>query len=260
MKNNTLAVVVCATCCLLFPSAAGFAPSAATSSSRTTSIIPSPRAVPHTTKLYNSKHDLFPKDEFDKDPFLDDDDEDDDDDDGLSDFEPAVADQIRKARALLADTKKKQKAGEEAKAKALVEATELDDEDASAAATTTAKPAAAEPKLPFFAVKSPKTSAADAALKVKSKTPSGSIIADGERMASLSKSEPWELRPIGQMFVQEAREDFDGNVVEVEKDDGKRKTADRDVAMGIWNLRRQLQDSDFKAVFDSRNYFIGDLD
>ena len=58
-----------------------------------------------TTKLYN----LFPKDEFDKDPFLDDE----DDDDEYNKYEPAIAAQLRKAKKLLKDAKAKQKEAED---------------------------------------------------------------------------------------------------------------------------------------------------
>ena len=76
-------------------------------------------------------------------------------------------------------------------------------------------------------------------------------------MAALSKSEAWERRSLGQMFQKEKRVDFDGNVVEEDKE---RALSEKDLARNIFNLRRQLQDNDFKRVFDDRNRFIGEID
>lgn len=239
-------------CCLLFSSAA-YAFSTPTSlSSRTINnnicnIIS--RNVDHgprsSTQLYN----LFPKDEFDKDEFLDDDEE-----DLLDKYDPAVAAQIRKARQLLNDAKKKQKA-------------KLEEQEAAAAAAKKAasvgedaeEESSVSSALPFFATKSFTSSASVTSKKIKSKLKSGEIIADGETMASLSKSEPWERRSLSQMFEREARTDYDGNLVEGEQSDGK-ILADKDVARSIYNLRKSLQNEDFKKVFDERNRFIGDVD
>lgn len=177
-----------------------------------------PGVPPRSTRLYN----LFPKD---------------DDDDDLAGYEPAVAAQIRKARLLLEDAKKKQQSQEEAAANGGGEET-------------------AEEKLPFFAAKSFTATAAESARKIKSKTQTGEIIADGDAMASQSKSEPWENRSLDDMFAQEARMDFDGNLVEGEGN----SLAERDVGASIYNLRKKLQNEDFRRVFDSRNRFIGEVD
>ena len=190
-----------------------------------------------TTKLYN----LFPKDEFDKDPFLDDDD--DDDDDIYLKYDPAVAAQLRKAKQLIKDAKKKQKAKDESFL------------DTELTTTTTTKKKEDESKssgLPFFAAKHN---------KIKSKTKSGEIIADGDEMAILSKSEPWERRSLSQMFVKEKGTDWDGNIID--KDDGdfdKSVIMDKDVARSIYNLRKSMQTEDFRRVFDPRNRFIGEVD
>ena len=192
-----------------------------------------------TTKLYN----LFPKDEFDKDPFLDDDD---DDDDIYLKYDPAVAAQLRKAKQLIKDAKKKQKAKDES----------FLDTEVTTTTETTDKSKDGEAKssglLPFFAAKHN---------KIKSKTKSGEIIADGDEMATLSKSEPWERRSLSQMFVKEKGTDWDGNVID--KDDGdfdKSVIMDKDVARSIYNLRKSMQTEDFRRVFDPRNRFIGEVD
>lgn len=193
------------------------------------------RVVPrHSTQLYNlfPKDDLFPKTDFDRDPFLD-------EDDGLEGFDPAMAAQIRKARQLLNDSKRKQREQEEAVAKAA----ESGEESAKS--------------LPFFAAKSLTSSASQNAQKIKSKNESGEIIADGETMASLSKSEPWERRSLSQMFDKEKGEDYDGNEVDP---DLQRALAERDIASSIYNMRKYLQNEDFRKVFDSRNRFIGDVE
>jgi len=118
--------------------------------------------------------------------------------------------------------------------------------------------------LPFFAQQQQQSFTSKAitnAQKIKSKTPSGSIIADGAAMTSLSNSEPWELRSLSQIgFESEARSDYDGNIVEVDTSSSTSSLADKDVAMSIYNLRKTLQNEDFKSVFNSRNRFIGEVD
>mmetsp|Transcript_36154 Transcript_36154/g.75991 ORF Transcript_36154/g.75991 Transcript_36154/m.75991 type:complete len:271 (+) Transcript_36154:57-869(+) len=184
-----------------------------------------------TTRLYN----------------FDNDDDNDDDEFDYSGFDPSVADQIRKAKQLINDSKKKQKSQEEAAAKAAEAGTVGEDQAPSASSAAT---------LPFFANQSLAASAAENARKIKSKTESGGIIADGDTMASLSKSEPWEVRSLTQMFEKEKHFDYDGN----ETDGDTSTLADRDVASSIYNLRKKLQNEDFRKVFDSRNRFIGDVD
>eukprot|EP00571_Detonula_confervacea_P003875 CAMPEP_0172323728 /NCGR_PEP_ID=MMETSP1058-20130122/49451_1 /TAXON_ID=83371 /ORGANISM="Detonula confervacea, Strain CCMP 353" /LENGTH=270 /DNA_ID=CAMNT_0013039805 /DNA_START=152 /DNA_END=964 /DNA_ORIENTATION=- len=257
--------------CILFSCAAAFSPSPATSSTLLTRNNNNPiqsRAIQDnnimnsmhhrgdvpprpSTQLYNlfPKDDLFPKDEFDKkeDDFLDDG----DDDFDYDKYEPAVAAQIRKAKQLISDAKKTQKANEEkaAKAEAAAEAGETE-------TVSKEEEEGSKKTLPFFAAAPP----ADNSKKIKSKTASGDIIADGETMASLSKSEPWERRPLSQMFDRESGIDYDGNVVDNVPMDPGRVLADRDVNASIYNLRKSLQTADFMKVFDKRNRFIGDLD
>jgi len=169
----------------------------------------------------------------------------DDDDADLENYDPNVAAQIRKARQLLRDAKKKMQT---------TTATEEESQKETEASS-----------LPFFAQKSFTATAFENSQKIKSKTKSGEIIADGDTMTTLSNSEPWELRSLSQIgFQSEDRVDYDGNVVEVDLNGhvkGVNKAlADKDVAMSIYNLRKTLQNEDFKMVFDSRNRFIGEVD
>ena len=171
----------------------------------------------HVTKVYN----LF-KDSSEE-------------DDDLDDYDFKTAAQIRKARKLLRDAKKKI---EEPKR-----------ESASEVA-----PKEPQPPLPFFASRS----SAPSSKKIKSKTSSG-IIADGATMSTLSASEPWELRPLNDLFAREPRSDYDGNIVSGDVSDGS-KLAEKDLARNIMALKRSLQGEDFKVVFDQRNRWIGDIE
>lgn len=173
--------------------------------------------------------------------------DDDDEDADLENYDPSVAAQIRKARKLLRDTKKK------------MEIEQQQQQQQSDESSSTESPTAA---LPFFAQKSFTATAIDHTQKIKSKTKSGEIIADGDTMTSLSNSEPWELRSLTDIgFESEARSDFDGNLVEVEANGEVKKTiAERDLAASIYNLRKVLKTEDFRRVFDSRNRFIGEVD
>ena len=186
---------------------------------------------PASTRLYN----LPKKDEGD-------------DEDDLSRYDPEIAAQIRKARQLVKESKLKM--AKERKAAELA-ATANGDTNGAAAdrpADDVTVPAAAP--LPFFAAQGTSPE------KIKSKT-EGGVIADGEKMASLSESESWEKRSLSQMFAKEKRIDFDGNLVE--NDEGK-AIAKKDIAMAMFNLRKQLQNEDFKTVFNSRNPFIGEVE
>ncbi|KAK1746752.1 hypothetical protein QTG54_002096 [Skeletonema marinoi] len=96
--------------------------------------------------------------------------------------------------------------------------------------SSTESPTAA---LPFFAQKSFTATAIDHTQKIKSKTKSGEIIADGDTMTSLSNSEPWELRSL--------------------TDIGFESRHDRTL-MGIWSrwmrrLRRLLRRGIWRRVF-----------
>ena len=172
--------------------------------------------------------------------------DDDEEDADLANYDPAVAAQIRKARKLLRDAKQKM---------------EMEEQQQQTESSSTKEDSAAEAvsPLPFFAQQSFTATAIDQTTKIKSKTKSGEIIADGEQMTSLSNSEPWELRSLSDIgFESEARSDFDGNLV---ADEDVKKTLDeRDLAASIYNLRKVMQTEDFRRVFDSRNRFIGEVD
>eukprot|EP00985_Skeletonema_marinoi_P014981 scaffold7649_cov154-Skeletonema_marinoi.AAC.10 len=228
--NSPIFVLVCCSCITL---AAAFSSPASSKLVSTRSqpqhVITSPqRTHARTTALQNSS-------------------DDDDEDADLENYDPSVAAQIRKARKLLRDTKKK------------MEIEQQQQQQSDESSSTESAPTAA---LPFFAQKSFTATAIDHTQKIKSKTKSGEIIADGDTMTSLSNSEPWELRSLTDIgFESEARSDFDGNLVEVEANGEVKKTiAERDLAASIYNLRKVLKTEDFRRVFDSRNRFIGEVD
>jgi len=179
--------------------------------------------------------------------------DDDDEDADLENYEPNVAAQIRKARKLLRDAKKKMEA------ETTATAATKNGSSTSESSTTTNEPSS---PLPFFAQQQSFTATAiDNTRKIKSKTKSGEIIADGDTMTSLSNSEPWERRSLSDIgFQSEARSDYDGNLVEVDLNGNLGGLAERDLAASIYNLRKVLRNEDFKKVFDSRNRFIGELD
>mmetsp|Transcript_14436 Transcript_14436/g.23534 ORF Transcript_14436/g.23534 Transcript_14436/m.23534 type:complete len:264 (-) Transcript_14436:217-1008(-) len=235
MNSPIFFLLVCCSCsCFSFTTTTAFTVPAAsssmvalsTSSSQITSRIASFQRTHHarSTALQN---------------FKDDDDEDAD----LENYDPAIAAQIRKARKLLRDAKQKME----------IEEKQQQNADESSTTTTTAA-------LPFFAQQSFTATAIDHTQKIKSKTKSGDIIADGDTMTSLSNSEPWERRSLSDIgFESEARSDYDGNLIAADED-VKRKLAERDLAASIYNLRKVMQNEDFRRVFDARNRFIGEVD
>jgi len=89
-------------------------------------------------------------------------------------------------------------------------------------------------------------------LFVKSKNKDGLITVKGDEMVKLSEEESWQARPLGEAFENELSEDEDVYSLATQQ------LAKSDVAARIWNLRRIMQDSDFRKVFDKRNRFIGD--
>ena len=188
---------------------------------------------------------------------------DDGDDDYAERYDPDVAAQLRKARQLLDDVAKKNSM----KKKEDEEGSEIISSGSTQAVTASSSSSSSASALPFFAARASSSSTTTNSKKIKSKTQTGSIIADGESMAILSKSEPWEIRSLSQLkFREEATLDYDGNTDEdATNEDGTGKTtssslADRDVASSIYNLRKMLRNEDFMKVFDSRNRFIGELD
>jgi len=176
--------------------------------------------------------------------------------------DPAVSDQIMKARKLLDDARKKQ-AREEV-------VTTSSSSDATATTPTTAIPSTTTntwSRLPFFVMVDDGNSAGSTTLKsinskkIKSTTSSGSIIADGETMTRISSTEQWSRRKLSEMFSKESHLDYAGKPIDDQTIDKVGTVlADRDVVASIWNLRKTLQNDDFARVFDKRNRFIGDLD
>jgi hypothetical protein len=261
-RQRSIAVVSACACCLYLSSSprrvsvvAGFSSppifgGTATSSSSSSSSSSS-RCL--ATRLRSNDDDATTSgdDDYDLDEWLD------EDGDGNPKHDPDVTDQIRRAKRLLEDARRKQKAREEKSAAASAGADDVPGTTTLTSTSTTKR------LLPFFAAATTAVSSADddAKRKIKSTTSTGSIIADGETMAAISKSERWERRSLSEMFEKEARNDFDGLPVAGEQIDKVGTVlADRDVARSIWNLRRSMQNEDFMKVFDSRNRFIGDLD
>ena len=159
------------------------------------------------------------------------------------DDDASVSEQIARARRLLDDARRKQTARMETSASSAIASAPSRDRPTGSGART----------LPFFAARAPSSS------KIKSKTSSGDIIADGETMANISLNERWEVRSLSEMFQRESRTDYDGRDVEMDMVQGA-TLADRDVNRSIYNLRKSMRNEDFMRVFDSRNRFIGDLD
>ena len=91
-------------------------------------------------------------------------------------------------------------------------------------------------------------------LKVKSRnSDTGLVMADGERMAEISEDEPWEYRSIYEMF------DNNNNDAETTSDNKPlRVEMKTDVMASIQNLRKVLQQEDYRKIFDPRNRFIGE--
>jgi hypothetical protein len=189
--------------------------------------------------------------------------------------DPAVSNQIVKARKLLDDARKKQQARmEERSSSSDITTTTTTTTVAAIPLTTTST---TKRDLPFFVMvdNDSSTSTSTATLqssitnnyskKIKSTTPTGTIIADGETMTQISSTEQWSQRTLSEMFSKESQYDYSGNIIE---DDDPTTTmdkigtvlADRDVVASIWNLRKTLHNDDFVRVFDKRNRFIGDLD
>lgn len=173
--------------------------------------------------------------------------------------DPAVSDQIMKARKLLDDARKKQ-----AREEVVITPSSS---DATATTPTTAMPSttANTSRLPFFVMvddgSASTTLKSISSKKIKSTTSSGSIIADGETMTRISSTEQWSRRKLSEMFSKESHLDYAGKPIDDQTIDKVGTVlADRDVVASIWNLRKTLQNEDFARVFDKRNRFIGDLD
>jgi hypothetical protein len=137
-----------------------------------------------------------------------------------------VSNQISKAKELLAKAKLKLEAREKASSES-------------------------ENQVPFFAQNAPFTSTDSVSKRdqvTKSKNDAtGLITTDGEKMAAMSEEEQWENRSLGEVFEMEteAREFQSAHV-------------EQKVAMSIFNLRRSMKNEDYKRIFDSKNYLIGE--
>jgi hypothetical protein len=85
---------------------------------------------------------------------------------------------------------------------------------------------------------------------IKSKNAdTGLFTTDGDLMAKLSEGEEWQTRRLLEVFSNEQER------LTPEND----SQANRDVAASIFNLRRVLETEDYLRIFDSRNWFIGQL-
>jgi hypothetical protein len=76
----------------------------------------------------------------------------------------------------------------------------------------------------------------------------GLFTTDGELMAALSVEEEWEAKALLDVFESELEEES-----EVSK-----QIANRDVVSSVRNLKRELQNEDYDAIFDKKNRFIGE--
>lgn len=111
---------------------------------------------------------------------------------------------------------------------------------------------AAQSEVPFFASKQSGTVASSREGVVNKDEKTGLITTDGEKMAKLSEQEVWENRSLFGVF------DDDNDENEKSYAATSEQFASRDIAASVFNLRRQLQTSDYERIFDKRNIFIGE--
>jgi hypothetical protein len=135
--------------------------------------------------------------------------------------------QLVRARELIAKTKAKMEAQEEADANG----------------TTTGAAAA---NVPFFASQDRKSNSKKDKV-IKTQNEEGLFTTDGDLMAEMSESEEWEVRPLNEVFQTEKEIIRKTN-----------KLANRDMSAGIQGLQRVLQTEDYLKIFDKRNRFIGE--
>lgn len=146
--------------------------------------------------------------------------------------EDDIPSQIERARALIAKSKKKLEARE---------------------AATLEEAQQPQIEIPFFAVAATIDMSRKREKMIKSRNEeTGLITADGEKMAKLSESEPWEVRSLMEVFQNE-NEDLEDLYTMSSK-----HLAERDVAASIFNLRKGMKTEDYRKIFDSRNFFIGE--
>jgi hypothetical protein len=138
--------------------------------------------------------------------------------------------QLERARAVLAKSRKKLEARKSA----------------------TAAPEEAQPQvdLPFFAA-AVTIDKRERIIKSRN-AETGLITADGEKMARLSEEEPWEVRSLMEVFQNE---NADTDMLDTLS---SKNLAERDVAASIFNLRKQMKVEDYRKIFDSRNFCIGE--
>ena len=129
-----------------------------------------------------------------------------------------------------------------ADAKALLEKTKakMEKEDAGEAGDN----------LPFFAVSKKSPASREGVIKSRDED-TGLIIADGEKMATLSEQEEWENKSLLEVFENEIDENEDVYSVE------SQRLASRDLAASVWDLRKKLG-GDYQRIFDKKNRFIGE--
>jgi hypothetical protein len=133
--------------------------------------------------------------------------------------------QVERAKELLAKTKAKMEAQEQADANG---------------------PTGAAANVPFFASKDNKSNSKKEKL-MKTQNEEGLFTTDGGLMAQMSESEDWEVRPLNEVFQNEKEITRKTN-----------KLANRDMSAGIQGLQRVLQTEDYLKIFDKRNRFIGE--
>lgn len=109
-------------------------------------------------------------------------------------------------------------------------------------------------EVPFFASGggSSKSGSKKREILLKSTNEEGLITVNGEEMAKLSEEESWAAKPLNEVFKNELNENEDAYA------SASKQLADTDVAASIWNLRKSMQESDYKRIFDKRNRFIGE--
>lgn len=107
-------------------------------------------------------------------------------------------------------------------------------------------------ELPFFATKVQVRPVSRTSVIKTVNEETGLVTADGEKMAALSEIEQWEWRSLSEVFESEVSDNEDVYSI------ASKQLADKDVAMQIFNLRKTLQDEDYKRIFDKRNRFIGE--
>lgn len=112
-----------------------------------------------------------------------------------------------------------------------------------------------KPTIPFFAStvvkEAPKSDKRGSVVKWKDEV-TGLITTDGDMMAALSEEEEWETRPLLEIFQYEVQEMEDVYSL------ASKQLAERDVAASIFDLRKSLQNEDYRAIFDKKNRFIGE--